>query len=115
MNKTTKRILWIDFAKVLGIWLVYLGHSKIPPFAQQYIYAFHMPLFFFLSGYLEKEQSIGKTIIHNIKTLIIPYVLFYILLLLTWIPSRLVFHREILEGKSVLMELLFNPLLGIIN
>jgi fucose 4-O-acetylase-like acetyltransferase len=109
------RILWIDFAKVIGIWLVYLGHSKIPPFAHQYIYAFHMPLFFFISGYLEKERNISKTLIHGIKTLIIPYVLLYMLIYLTWLPSRIVFHREIFEGKSGLIELFLNPMAGIIN
>jgi fucose 4-O-acetylase-like acetyltransferase len=112
---TAGRILWIDFAKVLGIWLVYLGHSRISSFAIQYIYAFHMPLFFFISGFLEKEKNIGETLIHGIKTLIIPYVLLYMLKYLTWLPSRIVFHREIFEGKSKITELFFNPMAGIIN
>jgi fucose 4-O-acetylase-like acetyltransferase len=114
-QQTAGRILWIDFAKVIGIWLVYLGHSKVPSFTRQYIYAFHMPLFFFISGYLEKKKNIGKTLIHGIKMLIIPYVLLYMLIYLTWLPSRIVFHGEMLEEKKRLIELFFYPMAGIIN
>jgi len=49
-----QRIEYIDIARGIGILLVVLGHndfSLISPFAYQVIYSFHMPLFFFLSGY----------------------------------------------------------------
>jgi len=48
------RIEYIDIARGIGILLVVLGHndfSLISPFAYQVVYSFHMPLFFFLSGY----------------------------------------------------------------
>jgi fucose 4-O-acetylase-like acetyltransferase len=50
----SNRIAYIDIARGLGILLVVLGHNEfvfIAPFAYQVIYSFHMPLFFFLSGY----------------------------------------------------------------
>ena len=50
----SKRIGYIDIARGIGILLVVLGHNDfgyISPFAYQLIYSFHMPLFFFLSGY----------------------------------------------------------------
>jgi polysaccharide biosynthesis protein PslL len=50
----SKRIGYIDIAKGIGILLVVLGHNDfevISLFAQRLIYSFHMPLFFFLSGY----------------------------------------------------------------
>lgn len=114
-NKTANRILWIDFAKVIGILLLYLGHQRIPGFAQQYIFAFHMPLFFFLSGYLEKRRAIRENIIHGIKGIIIPYILLYCLLWVTWIPSRILFHKDLFDGKSITYVLFINPLLGIIS
>ena len=49
-----KRIEYLDIAKGIGILLVVLGHNDfevISPFVQRLIYSFHMPLFFFLSGY----------------------------------------------------------------
>jgi fucose 4-O-acetylase-like acetyltransferase len=50
----SKRIEYIDIARGIGILLVVLGHndfSLVSPFAYKVIYSFHMPLFFFLSGY----------------------------------------------------------------
>ena len=50
----SKRIEYLDIAKGLGILLVVLGHNDfevISVFVQRLIYSFHMPLFFFLSGY----------------------------------------------------------------
>ena len=49
----------IDIAKGIGIFLVVLGHFTV--FASplyHYIYLFHMPLFFFISGMFAKPTSI---------------------------------------------------------
>ncbi|HLA07698.1 MAG TPA: acyltransferase family protein [Anaerolineales bacterium] len=49
-----KRIEYIDIARGIGILLVVLAHNDfgyISPFGHRVIYSFHMPLFFFLSGY----------------------------------------------------------------
>jgi fucose 4-O-acetylase-like acetyltransferase len=50
----SKRINYIDVARGIGILLVVMGHNDfaaISPFMHKLIYSFHMPLFFFLSGY----------------------------------------------------------------
>jgi fucose 4-O-acetylase-like acetyltransferase len=50
----SKRIEFLDVARGIGILLVVLGHNDlgaISPFLHQVIYSFHIPLFFFLSGY----------------------------------------------------------------
>jgi len=50
----SKRIEYIDIARGIGILLVVLGHNDfgyISLFGYKLIYSFHMPLFFFLSGY----------------------------------------------------------------
>jgi fucose 4-O-acetylase-like acetyltransferase len=115
MEQTKERILWVDFAKVIGIWLVYLGHSQISEFAKQYIYVFHMPLFFFISGYLEKKRPFGKSIMHTLKSLMIPYILIYLILYIPWLSSRIVFHKELFENQSILNELIIKPMIGIIS
>ncbi|MEG1255518.1 acyltransferase family protein [Clostridium sp.] len=84
-----KRIEWIDILKGIGIILVVIGHANFKfagstgtMFIQKYIYSFHMPLFFFLSGYLfvkEKHPNFKKFIKTKIKTLLIPYFFFSIL------------------------------------
>jgi fucose 4-O-acetylase-like acetyltransferase len=50
----SKRIEYLDIARGIGILLVVLGHNDfeaISLFVHQVIYSFHIPLFFFLSGY----------------------------------------------------------------
>ena len=50
----SKRIEYIDIARGVGILLVVLGHNDLSlssPFLYQFIYSFHMALFFFLSGF----------------------------------------------------------------
>ena len=50
----SKRIEYLDIARGIGILLVVAGHNDlgaVSPFAHQVIYSFHIPLFFFLSGY----------------------------------------------------------------
>ncbi|MCV9884479.1 acyltransferase family protein [Metabacillus halosaccharovorans] len=67
-----KRINWLDTAKGIGIILVVLGHS-VPQIAN-YIYWFHMPLFFFISGFFhkQKEDFVSK----RVFTLMIPYMVY---------------------------------------
>lgn len=73
MEKTKQRISWIDVTKGIAIYLVILGHSLIGLKVNDYIFAFHMPLFFIASGLLFREKSIKKTITGNIKKLLVPY------------------------------------------
>lgn len=50
MNAT--RYPWIDYLKTLGIVLVVAGHTHLPSEQHRWIYSFHMPLFFLISGFL---------------------------------------------------------------
>lgn len=75
---------YIDTIKAVGIFLVVLGHHKtsITP----YIYSFHMPLFFFLSGIFHKNYSSYSIFFFNkVKSLIIPYLFFSITLFCFWL------------------------------
>lgn len=46
------RVRWIDMVKGFGIFLMVIGHaSGLPENIKLWIYGFHMPLFFILSGY----------------------------------------------------------------
>lgn len=49
------RLEWIDWMKVLGIYLVVLGHFY--SIGEKFIYVFHMPLFFIISGFLSKKEN----------------------------------------------------------
>lgn len=72
----TERIEWVDVAKGIGIILVIAGHSFQLSWSSP-LYAFHLPLFFFLSG-LFAESSIELGYIDYIKKigrrLMVPWV-----------------------------------------
>jgi len=51
------RIPWVDTLKGLGIALVVCGHIANDTLLQHLIYAFHMPLFFFISGFLHRPAN----------------------------------------------------------
>ena len=75
------RIDWLDSLKGFGILLVILGHTQFP--YKDYLYWFHMPLFFILSGYtLHLTYSCKVFIIKKINSFIIPYFIFGTLLIL---------------------------------
>ena len=74
-----KRIVWVDWAKALCMFLVVLGHSHIQEsdyFASQFIYSFHMPFFFFISGLLCTRDISFWSIKKDLKFLILPYLTF---------------------------------------
>lgn len=66
---------WIDWAKTIGIFSIVWGHSGAG-YLSPFVYAFNVPLFFFLSGYLTKKETSAsvffKKLWHN---LIVPYLL----------------------------------------
>ena len=52
-----KREEWIDMLRGFGMLLVIIGHSRCPDVLEKFIYGFHMPLFFVLSGFLFHETK----------------------------------------------------------
>ena len=64
------RINWIDWAKAIAITMVVFGHLPMERdnYLLRYITVFHMPLFFFISGYLTKTGRPVKIIISKYMT-----------------------------------------------
>lgn len=83
MNAMLKqRILWLDIAKGIAIILMVLGHSSIPPVASNFIWAFHMPLFFVASGYTTNWDKYSGLMFVRKKTTSImrPFIIYSALL-----------------------------------
>jgi len=95
IEKNDSRLSWIDYSKGIGIVLVVYGHvirglasttiisDHYIYYSDNFIYSFHMPLFFVLSGYLfynsyKKVPSIAF-IYAKLKTLIYPFIIWSIL------------------------------------
>lgn len=71
-----KRQEYIDIAKGIGILFVVIGHLTDSD-VQSFIYLFHMPLFFFLSGLLFHDSD--NFVCKKITQLIIPFFVFSII------------------------------------
>lgn len=111
----TERVKWIDFSKVIGIWLVVLGHMGLAnDTIINIIYSFHMPLFFFISGYLVKPKSLKNTIKKNFIALIIPYVIYYVLTWIWWIFVSYLRHPELFNHEQPVREIFIKPIFGLL-
>ncbi len=82
------RITWIDVARGIGIILVIYGHALDANSIRHLIYAFHMPLFFFLSGIVfhhKKEDRFVPFLKKNVRSILIPYFIFAFITWFWWI------------------------------
>lgn len=108
------RIVWVDYAKSIGIFLVVLAHTMLYEPLQNWIYVFHMPLFFFLSGYLfsfKRHSDLSSFVKLRFRNLIIPYISFNVITYLIW----LLVLRHVGHGSSIGIswwEPITNALLG---
>ena len=82
MVAPARRLEWVDRARGWGIILVVLGHTSTISAVNSWIYAFHMPVFFWLSGYLYTGRSFLYTVKKRSLTLLVPYFFFGAL---TWV------------------------------
>lgn len=70
----SKRNPIFDIMKGLGIIAVVIGHSAIPKEFMHFLFVWHMPLFFIISGYFFHPQEIGCSIKKNSRNLLLPYI-----------------------------------------
>jgi len=117
-----KRDSWIDCLKAFGMILVFHGHVIEIAFGDQrsgalyhqfqYIYSFHIPLFFFLSGYVAKAPSgtFSRFIRGKFFTLVVPASFFVLLM------TGLQFVYDLLTNSGAQMvhyiQMLLSPLGG---
>lgn len=71
---TSNRIKYIDIARGIAIICIVLGHLGIDSI-NKIVFTFHVPIFFFITGYfINNKLSIDDFISNKVKTLIVPYV-----------------------------------------
>ena len=120
MEKVFKKYHYVelDYLKGIGIILVILGHSAlfkgfnlldkeryfIYYYITNFIYSFHMPLFFIIAGFLSnKEYKIKSFYISKIKRLLIPYIFVNIV---DYIPRQL-FSSFVNNSSNSLVKVIF--------
>lgn len=98
-----KRDPSIDIAKAIGIALVVLGHvtgdgeGALLVYLRDFVYQFHVPLFFFLSGYCFKaDESWKPFLVKKIKNLYLPFVAANFLFMLVSLLARRLSGEEII-------------------
>ena len=68
------RIDWIDMAKGIGMFCVIYSHMCTGHAIYRWMYSFHLPLFFFLSGFVfHAKQPFPRFAARKAKALLIPY------------------------------------------
>lgn len=80
---TKERLTYVDTAKFLAIWMVIISHSCMNSDVARFLFAFHVPLFFFLYGFVYKEKKDHVSVVSYLKKkvpslfgrILVPYLL----------------------------------------
>lgn len=100
-----KRILFLDYARVFTAFLVVYGHLyPVSSSVRLYICAFHMPLFFLISGFLHSPRTSKDELNKYLRTLFIPTTFFFLIGVFFYI---FLFHKTI----STLLNSIFKGII----
>jgi fucose 4-O-acetylase-like acetyltransferase len=99
----------ISIAKAIGIILMVAGHSGCPEYVHDFIYLFHMPLFFFLSAYFFRDEKVtvhcGQFVMRKFKNLYWPYIKWsFVFLLLHNVFYIIGFYDSSLTWQNILVN-----------
>lgn len=107
MNQiANNRVLWIDWAKAIGIVIVVFCHTpQEPSFFRTFCFYFQMPLFFFVSGYLHKNQAsfTGSLLKYN-RSIIIPFLILQVLNYPYWLFKYYAEQEGTMDFASCFLE-----------
>lgn len=112
LTADSKRIYWIDQLRALAFLLVIAGHVELPSYINTYIYSFHMPLFFFVSGMTLNPEKILRTpmkdiVINKFKRLIIPYFWMNFMTLPLWTFTNKVLSHNPRRVSEVILGIFY--------
>lgn len=110
--KEKQRLDYIDTIKGIGIILVVIGHYLL--YADrlvEWIYSFHMPLFFMITGYLseykkDKCDDIKLLVVNKAKSLMYPYVTFSLINIIWYIVFFIILPIDVQPSDTFKVILL---------
>lgn len=75
MSVVSKRILWIDIVRAVGMLFIIWGHSlkEWQSYQAAFFLTVNVPIFFVLSGYLYHPQKVMKQVYKLVFNLLLPY------------------------------------------
>lgn len=119
VKSSRKRLEWVDIAKAIAIILMVIGHEVHNLHIYAFIFSFHMPLFFILSGYTSgRVSSWSKYLFKLKKSFVHVWLLAIFMIFLLGIENWVMLEGFTLRnlGQSVLMGSIWGsnvPALGI--
>jgi len=101
-NSTVTRSVAVDLARVLGVVAIVAGHTwGAQAWTHTWLYAWHVPLFFIVTGYLWKpNRSTWVEARRRAATLLIPYLTWLVLITVVWLGFR-VYRGEPLDYEML--------------
>lgn len=93
-----KRLKYNDIAKSVGMLLIMWGHIRLRDWSNAFVYAFHIPLFFTLSGMVfnkSKYDSFGSFLKKKFASLLLPYFIFSVLTWIVWAGFAYLSHQKV--------------------
>lgn len=100
----TERIDWIDWAKAICIFLMVCGHSHPTKYVHDFLYQFHLPVFFIISGLLYKPKDFKNLCI----CLLVPTVIWN-LINYPWYLYNIINEHKNLSFNNIFLQ----PFLGL--
>ncbi len=97
MQQTKKRVVYVDYMKSLGMMTIIWGHIMLIGITNAVVYAFHIPLFFFLSGLMfckDRYPYFGEFFKKRVKSLLVPYVIYSFLTWGVWVGYTYFTHAQ---------------------
>ena len=112
------RISWIDNAKAIAMILIVIGHTKISSdLFSLYANGYKLPIFFFIAGFLFKSKYINDGIFiyikRQFKLTMVPYLTFWVISYIYWLPTNIFKNSQGLPVKSAIYEPFIGLLYGI--
>lgn len=102
-----RRIGYLDALKGIGIFLIVLGHvTRYEPLIE-FLYSFHVPVFFIISGAFFKSRPFADFVRRRLKALLIPYLVFATLSTLYWLVIERRFRDDFTSPLSVVANVFF--------
>lgn len=114
------RLFWIDWMRIISIFLIVFGHLPLEDgFVKSFIYSFHVPVFFVISGFLFKNNKSSKDLLlKDCRQLIVPYLFFCLIYRMFWFSTFYIRYTNLFDGNIITDGFLYpilHILLGINN
>ena len=107
MTTETKRLDYVDIAKGLAMLAIVWGHIMLVGWSHNFVYGFHIFIFFFLSGMMfrkEKYDSVMSLVKKRFRTLLVPYFFLSVISWCIWAGYNYLLHNTVESYWMPLIE-----------